>query len=103
MGRKRKLEDGPVLISTLLNTQAPMQQLLVEMRQTTVRPSGSLAWTRKLAGDELHKYDRIVTPYGPIVETQVIVGKTKPLTVKCVNPFAFLWHAVELSEAFLFF
>ena len=80
-----------------------MQQLLVEMRQTTVGPSASLSWARKLAAAELHKYDRIVTPYGPIIETQVIVGKTKPLTVKCVNPFAFLWHAVDFPEAFLFF
>lgn len=55
--------------------------------------------SNKRAADELHKYDKTVTQFGPLYTTlQIPVSEGEQLGVDCLNPFAFLWLAAETSE-----
>ena len=61
--------------------------------------------SRRAVDNELHLYDKLVTPNGPLYTTLAVPGKSgQPLHIDCIDPFAFLWLAAARSpEAAGFF
>lgn len=67
-----------------------------------VRQIPQICWTRDRRAfvDEVHKYDKVVTPYGPLVQDLKLALTDGGMhTAKVLNPFALLWSAAKPSVA----
>jgi hypothetical protein len=60
----------------------------------------SSEWARKAASKELYKIAKHETPFGSVCESSIVAGKTGPLQIHHLNPFAFFYHAMSISESF---
>jgi hypothetical protein len=105
MPRKRKAptETQIVQIVAAVNSTSAVSSIVAALNDLTPAPSTSLSWQRKLGHDELYSIANKLTPYGTVCQETAVQGKTGPLLIYHVNPFALWQLASDSSQCFLAF
>jgi hypothetical protein len=70
------------------------------MRQPLAPQAKAQGLSKRVAERELHKHDKITTPYGDLVTVVELTDEDgQTLKVNTLNPFAFLSHVASVSVA----
>ena len=108
MASSRRRNTPPTAVQTIqsvasINAVTSVNGIMTALRDLDPSPNYSLAWSRKLAMDELYRDAKTETPYGKVCQDLLADGKVGQVCIYTCNPFALLYHACSKSEMFFQF
>ncbi len=106
MARRRRREPDATelqLAAATINAGHSVMALTNAFQDVDAPQLRSSEWQRRLARDTLYETARTLTPHGTICRETTVNGKTGPLEIFHVNPFALLHHSAATAHLFMRF